>query len=206
LGRNVGAVLATALSMLAATLLIATGALLMPASAPATSTQRKSTPCANANLLPTAANTAAVDAATLCLIDHVRTASHLRPLRFNPELQAVAATQVSEMVRWNYFADNSPSGQTPATLIEATSYAAHATRLATGQNIAWGTGVDATPAFVVAAWMSSPPHRELILTAAYRDAGVSATPAVPSVVESAPGATYAVEFGARGRGAKHAPA
>jgi uncharacterized protein YkwD len=205
LERNVGAVPATALSMLAATLLIATGALPMPASALATSTQRKSASCANANLLPTAADAAAVDAATLCLIDHVRTASHLRPLRFNHELQAVAATQVSAMVRWNYFADNSPSGQTPARLIEATPYAAHATRLATGQNIAWGTGTDATPAFVVDAWMKSPPHRELILTAAYRDAGVSATPAVPSVVESAPGATYAVEFGARRRG-RHAPA
>ena len=104
---------ATALSMLAAVLLISTGALLTPANALAARAKRKSTSCANANLLPTATNTATVDAATLCLIDNVRTASHLRPLRPNRVLQAVAATQVSEMVRWNYFADDSPPGGHP---------------------------------------------------------------------------------------------
>ena len=83
-------------------------------------------------------------------------------------------------------------------MIEATPYAAHATSLATGENIAWGTGADATPAYVVAAWMHSPPHREIILLASYRDAGVSATAAVPSLVENGTsGATYAVELGAR---------
>jgi uncharacterized protein YkwD len=224
LGKNVGAVPATALSMLAAILLMCTGALLTPAHALAAPAKRKSTFCANANLLPTTANTATVDAATLCLIDNLRTAYHLRTLRSNHELQAVAATQVGEMVRRNYFADDSPSGRTPATLIEAMPYAAHATSLATGENIAWGTGADATPAYVVAAWMNSPPHRELILTADFHDAGVSATAAVPSVVTAAspsavtaaspsgvtaagpsvvednlPGATYAIEFGARGR-------
>jgi uncharacterized protein YkwD len=198
LGRNVGAVPTAALSMLAAFVLLATSALLVPASALAARAKPKSKACANTNLLPTAANTATIDAATLCLIDRVRAASHLRPLRPNHELQAVAATQVSEMVRWNYFSDDSPSGQTPATLIAATPYAARATSLSTGQNIAWATGVDATPAYVVAAWMHSPPHREIILLAGYRDAGVSATAAVPPVVEnSASGATYAVEFGAR---------
>jgi uncharacterized protein YkwD len=195
---------ATALSMLAAILLMSTGALLMPANALAARAKRKSASCANANLLPTATNAATVDAATLCLIDHLRTAFHLRSLRSNHELQAVATTQVGEMVRWNYFADDSPSGRTPATLIEAMPYAAHATSLATGENIAWGTGADATPAYVVAAWMNSLPHRELILAADFRDAGVSATAAVPSVVENnVPGATYAIEFGARGRRARH---
>jgi uncharacterized protein YkwD len=197
---------------LIAVALFSTGPLLMPAGAPAagapaTSAKKKPHSCANSNLLPNKINTAAVAAATLCLIDKVRATYHLRPLRSNHELQALATTQVGDMVRWNYFADNRPAGQTPATLIEATRYGAHATRLATGQNIAWGTGVYASPARVVTAWMNSPPHRKIILTADFRDAGVSATAAVPSVVEnrvptpvpaSMPGATYAVEFGARG--------
>ena len=84
------------------------------------------------------------------------------------------------MVRRNYFADDSPPGAHAARLIEATPYAAHAASLAIGENIAWGTGTDATPAYMVAAWMDSPPHREIILTASYRDAGVGATPAVPA--------------------------
>jgi uncharacterized protein YkwD len=169
------------------------------ASASAGAGKVKPRACADANLVPTHTNMAAIDASTLCLIDQIRAAYRLRSLHPNRELQGVASTQVSDMVHWNYFADNRPPDETPATLIEATRYGAHATSLATGQNIAWGTGAYATPAHVVSGWMASPPHREIILTAYFRDAGVSATAAVPSVVDNGvTGATYAVEFGARG--------
>jgi uncharacterized protein YkwD len=173
-------------------------ALLMPMGALATSAKTRSPSCANANLGPTPADTAAVDTATLCLIDRVRAAHHLRPLWSNHELQAVAATQVSDMVRRDYFSDNSPSGQSPGALIATIPYGAHAASLSTAQDLGWGTLSDATPAGIVAAWMHSPPHREIILTAEFRDAGVGVAPAVPSVLEAGwSGATYAVEFGAR---------
>jgi uncharacterized protein YkwD len=164
-----------------------------------TRTEAKAHPsCAYANLRPTAADTAIVDSATLCLIDQVRAAYRLRPLRSNRELQAVAGEQATEMVRDDYFGDDSPSGQTPATLIEALPYGAHAPSLATAQNLAWGTRSAATPAEILAAWMRSPPHREVILTGIFRDAGVGVSPAVPSIVgHGERGATYAVEFAAR---------
>jgi uncharacterized protein YkwD len=197
-GRNSGGMPLVALSALVAALLILAGTLSSSASASTVGAKAKPRSCANANLQPSHHDVAAIDTATLCLIDQVRAACRLRPLRANRELQAVARTQVSDMVRWNYFADNRPPDETPATLIEATRYG-HAASLATGQNIAWGTGAYATPAHVVIAWMHSPPHREIMLTAGFRDVGVSATAAVPSVVEDRlPGATYAVEFGARG--------
>jgi uncharacterized protein YkwD len=158
----------------------------------------KTRPCPGANLIPTSANAPAVDAATLCLIDNLRSAYRLGPLRANRELQSVATTQVKDMVDWNYFADDRPPEQTPASLIAATRYPAHSASLSTGQNIGWGTGVYATPAQMVAAWMASPPHREIILIGAYREAGVGVAPAVPSVLaQSLPGATYAIEFAAR---------
>ncbi len=185
--------------MLVAASLILAGLPSGTASALSATAKAKPHSCADASLVPNNTNMAAIDASTLCLIDQIRATYRLQPLRSNRELQSVATTQVSDMVHWNYFADNRPPGETPATLIEATRYGAHATSLATGQNIAWGTGAYATPAHVVSEWMASPPHREIILTAYYRDAGVSATAAVPSVVENgAAGATYAVEFGARG--------
>jgi len=187
------------LSWLVAASLIFTGFSAAGVSAPAAAAKAKPRSCANANLVPNHVNMAAIDASTLCLIDQIRASYHLRPLRSNRELQGVASTQVSDMVHWNYFADNRPPDETPATLIKATRYGAHATSLATGQNIAWGTGAYATPAHVVSEWMASPPHREIILTAYFRDAGVSATAAVPSVIENGvAGATYAVEFGTRG--------
>jgi uncharacterized protein YkwD len=119
----------------------------------------------------------------------------------NRELQDVATEQVDDMVTWNYFADDRPPDQTPVSLIEATNYSAHSARLSTGQNIGWGTGPYATPAQMVEAWMISPPHREIILLSEYREAGVGVAPAVPSVLaqsQSLPGATYAIEFAARG--------
>jgi len=158
----------------------------------------RSAPCQGADLHPSQTNAAAVDAATVCLIDQVRATYHLRPLRLNRDLQGVAIRQVNEMVRFNYFADNRPSGQTPASLIASTHYAAHAVSLSTGQNLGWATGVDATPASIVAAWMCSPPHREIMLSAEFHDVGVGVSSALPSSLERGrSGAIYAVEFGAR---------
>jgi len=158
----------------------------------------KSASCPGANLRPNTTNAAAVDAATLCLIDQLRTAHGLRPLRSNRQLQTVAARQVHCLVRWNYFADDCPSWLTPAARIARTSYAAHAAGLSIGQNIGWGTGPFTTPAEMVAAWMSSPPHRAIILTGAYADAGVGVTPIVPSDLGVGEGgATYAIEFAVR---------
>jgi len=163
--------------------------------APATATPR---PCRGANLYPSAANAHAVDVATLCLVNRLRLAHHAVPLRANGELRQVAASQVTTMVRWDYFADVRPTGQTPLTLVAASRYAAHTAQIAVGQNLAWGTDAYATPAHIVAEWMASPPHREVMLSGEYRDAGVAAMPASPAVVGAGgQGATYAIEFGAR---------
>jgi uncharacterized protein YkwD len=157
--------------------------------------------CAAANLLPTPGNAATVGAATLCLIDQVRAVYHLRPLRRNHDLQAVARAQANDMVNQDYFSHDSPYGQTPMSRVVATRYPARAARVSTAQDIGWGTGPYATPAHMVAAWMQSPPHRAIILSDEYRDAGVGVAIPVPSVVEEEgqSGATYAVEFGVRAR-------
>ena len=169
-----------------------------PATASAQTKAKTHPSCAYANLRPTTADTALVDRATLCLIDQMRAAYRLRPLRSNRELQAVAGEQATGMVREDYFGDDSPSEQTSATLIAALPYGTHASRLATGQNLGWGTRSAATPAGIVTAWMHSPPHREVILTGAFRDVGVGVSPAVPSILgHGTRGATYAVEFAAR---------
>jgi uncharacterized protein YkwD len=178
-------------------------ALLMSAGASGASTKpagRAPRPCVGANLLPTSANAATVSAATLCLIDKVRAAHHLRLLRLNRELQAVAAAQTTSMVRQNYFADNPPAGQTLAARIAASRYLAHAARFFTAQNIGWGTVQYASPARMLEAWMTSAPHRRVILTGAFRDAGVGVAPSVPSIVgDGRGGATFTVEFGMRRR-------
>jgi uncharacterized protein YkwD len=154
--------------------------------------------CANANLQPTNSNLAAIDAATFCLIEQIRVAHHLHTLRFNRPLQGVAAGQARDMVAGDYFGDDSLSGLTPMQRILATPYPSHAKRVNSAQNIGWATGPFATPAAMVAAWMNSPPHREIILTARFRDVGVGVTPAAPSsLAQGLSGATYTLEFGER---------
>ncbi|HEY2766737.1 MAG TPA: CAP domain-containing protein [Solirubrobacteraceae bacterium] len=182
---------------IALALLLATAALALGGPIPSARAQL-ATACPNASLFPTNSNLRAVDAATVCLIDNVRRDAHLRPLRPNPSLHGVAAGQSSEMVLGNYFGDNTRSGQTPLQRIVATRYRKRTTRVATAQNIGWGTNSLATPAAIVAAWMASPPHRHIMLTAGFRDVGVGAAPAAPSALSAGqPGATYTVEFGAR---------
>lgn len=157
----------------------------------------RSLPCPNADTHPDATNGVAIDEAIVCLIDQLRSEHGLPRLRVNTWLRAVAASQVKEMVRRDYFADDRLSGVTPLALISYSRYAAHDARVLTGQNLGWGTGVDATPASMVSAWINSIPHREIMLTAAFRDVGVGVVATVPSVLqEGITGATYAVEFAA----------
>lgn len=155
-------------------------------------------PCADSNLRPTRSNLPVVDTATVCLIDRVRRSAGLTPLRPNRSLHGVAAAQSADMVLGDYFGDNSRSGRTPLQRIVTTRYPKHTRGISTAQNIGWGTGTEATPAAIVAAWMASPPHRRIMLTAGFHDVGVGAAPAAPSALaEGQPGATYTVEFGAR---------
>jgi uncharacterized protein YkwD len=160
--------------------------------------RRPAQPCPGANVVPGAADAAAVEQATECLINRVRASHGLRALRHNGVLQRVASGQVHQMVRWDYFADVRPTGQTAAGLIASTHYGAHAPKLATGQNIGWATGTETTPARIVSAWMHSAPHRAVILAARFRDMGAGMAPALPRVLRrGGRGAVYAVEFAAR---------
>jgi uncharacterized protein YkwD len=102
------------------------------------------------------------------------------------------------MVRLDYFSDVRPTGQTPMSLVADSRYRAHAAGISVGQNIAWGTPLYSTPTHIVAEWMASPPHREVILSSEFKDAGVAVRSVLPSVLGVGHrGAIYVVEFGLR---------
>jgi uncharacterized protein YkwD len=140
-----------------------------------------------------------MDRATLCLINRIRARQGLRRLRYSRALGSVATGQAHDMVRGDYFADHSLLGQPPSARIVV---ALHRVRpvgfsVSTAQNIGWGVGGAATPAGIVRAWMHSPPHRRIMLSRAFRKAGVGVAPALPRRLgRGSAGATYAVEFAA----------
>jgi uncharacterized protein YkwD len=154
--------------------------------------------CPGESLRPNGADATAAGVATLCLVNQIRAAHHLRSLHENRQLTAVASSQVRTMVDWDYFADVRPSGQTPLSLIQTSAYRTPHAELAVGQNIAWGSGAYSSPRHIVGEWMASPPHRAIILTGGYRDAGVAVKPALPGVLGAGSrGGTYAMEFAVR---------
>jgi uncharacterized protein YkwD len=163
--------------------------------APSAPTTRAAAACADANLVPSAANLSRISAATLCLINQQRTAAHLVALRANAALNTAAAQHSADMVAKNYFDHVSPSGSTPQSRMTAVGYVKPNHSWSIGENIATATGSLATPASMVTMWMNSAGHRANILNPAFRDTGIAAVAAVPALLGKGPGGTYTEDFG-----------
>ncbi len=139
-------------------------------------------------------------AAMLCLVNRERAASGEPPLRADGDLMRAAQGHSESMAAAGYFEHTSPDGQTPLSRIEASGYIpTGAESYEIGENIAWGSLADATPAAIVRAWMASPPHRANILNASFRDSGVGVCAQLPpSFGAAGAGAIYTEDFGALG--------
>ena len=129
---------------------------------------------------------------TLCLINAERQARGLAALAADARLARAAQRHAADMVERRYFSHDSPTG---SSLVDRLRRVGYATRCAWsgGETLAWGAGARRTPASRVAAWMRSAPHRQILLSPAFRDAGVGIASGVPD--GSRRGLTYAAGFG-----------
>lgn len=130
--------------------------------------------------------------ATLCLLNRVRAAHGLRPLRLNAKLSHAARRHSRDMVRHRYFAHDSRNGRSPFQRMRATHYVPRDASWWLGENIGWGSGTLAEPSAMVRAWMHSPPHRANILSRHFRDIGIGVAAGAPV---GGGGATYTTDFG-----------
>jgi hypothetical protein len=89
-------------------------------------------------------------------------------LASDPALSRAAMLKMQDLFARQYFAHESPSGETIDDLADRIGYA----YLAIGENLAMGTFQ--TNKEVVDAWMNSPGHRENILSRTYSQIGVAA--------------------------------
>lgn len=162
-----------------------------------TSASAASLPCPNASLVPTSANIAQIEAATFCLVNQQRVLHHEHPLRNNADLASSAAHHSQDMVAADYFDHMSPTGETPLDRIRASGYLPRRATAEVGENIDLGTMWLATPAAMVADWMSSPDHRANILNSDYVDSGIGVVAQAPAQYAGGEaGATYTQDFGA----------
>jgi uncharacterized protein YkwD len=107
------------------------------------------------------------------LVNRQRTARGLAPVRATVTLVRGARGHSTEMVHRRYFGHNSYNGTAFWSRLigygyTRTGYASWST----GECIGWGQGLLGTPQAIVSAWMHSPPHRAIILTARFRDVGI----------------------------------
>jgi uncharacterized protein YkwD len=184
-------------NILIALALVATGALASASSASATS-------CANTDVEVTGLTQDQMESSVTCLINEERTSFGLRPVQPNSDLRQAALSHSNEMIDESYFEHTSPAGLTFIQRIQGTGYMRNARAWVVGENLVWGTENLSTPQALVTAWMNSPPHRENLLRARFREIGVAAvvgTP-VPGGNADPTGVTVSSEYGYRNFGRK----
>jgi uncharacterized protein YkwD len=93
-----------------------------------------------------------------------RSADHEAGLTLNQQLTSAAQAKANDMAARDYWAHNSPDGQTPWSFITAAGYHYQVA----GENLAYGF---TNAADVMAGWMNSPTHRANVLGSNYKDVG-----------------------------------
>jgi uncharacterized protein YkwD len=126
----------------------------------------------------------ALESGVLQRLNQIRTQHGLVPLKLNERLSVAAGQHSQEMVTKGYFAHESADGSSFWKRVQhyygSTSYG----YWSVGENLLWSSP-DVDPQRALELWMASPEHRANILTARWREIGISALH-----VDSAPG-TYA---------------
>lgn len=150
--------------------------------------------CPGADLAPSTAHAAQMRHATLCLLNLQRARHGVPRLRTQRSLGSAATTYARLMVRHRFFDHVSPAGSTMAQRIKRTNYLRDTRGWSLGENLAWGSGTNATPSQIVNAWMHSAGHRRNILDSGFREIGVGIALGSP---RGGSGATYVNEFGRR---------
>lgn len=103
---------------------------------------------------------------TLDAVNLVRTDRGLAALRPEPRLEAAARAHALDLARHGLRGHEGSDGSLPAARATAAGYP----WILVGENVARGY---VTPSTVVSGWMASPPHRENLLNADYREVGVA---------------------------------
>jgi uncharacterized protein YkwD len=149
-------------------------------------------PCGGSKL-PSELTDATLRWSTVCLINAERTARGVRPLRLDRRLGTAARRHSQDMVAKRYFAHESRSGARFSARIARTGWMNGRGAWSVGENIAWGSGTQATPRSIVAGWMRSAGHRHNILNAKFHVIGLGIARRAP--VGNDAGATYTTDFG-----------
>jgi uncharacterized protein YkwD len=153
--------------------------------------------CPNAGIEVTGLDQSAMETSIACLINEQRAAYGVPPVQANADLRQAALSHSLEMVDQGYFEHTSPAGLTFLDRIASTGYTRGARFWEVGENLVWGSGPLSTPLSLVTSWMNSPPHRENLLRARFREMGIAAVLGTPRSSLDTDGVTVSSEYGYR---------
>jgi uncharacterized protein YkwD len=128
-----------------------------------------------------------LDAAVLVQVNDVRRAHGLGPVRLSAKLSAAAAAHSVEMGRDGYFAHSSADGSAFWKRVERYYPSQGFGFWSVGENLLWASPDVSAPG-ALKLWMASPEHRRNLLTARWREIGISAVK-----VHAAPGAYHGLD-------------
>jgi uncharacterized protein YkwD len=165
---------------------VVTGAIVpSTAAAPATAAMQ----CAGTRARPARLAPANARGALLCAVNRVRARHGLPAFGSDRHLRRAARGQARDMVRRHYFAHQRPGGPSLNDRLRAAGW--HGNNA--GEALAWGCGASSTAGATVRAWLNSPPHRAILLSAAYSKAGIGLVARAPAGCGR--GATWVLDTG-----------
>jgi uncharacterized protein YkwD len=140
----------------------------------------------------------ALEGGVLTQINQVRAQHGLKPLRISVKLRAAADAHSAAMARYGFFTHESRDGSVFWKRVERYYAPKGFAFWSVGENLLWTSG-DLSPEAVLQMWMNSPKHRENLLTARWREVGLSAVtvPAAPGVYNGLDVTIVTADFGVR---------
>ena len=140
----------------------------------------------------------ALERGVLADVNAIRRSSHLTPLTVSAGLTAAATQHSSEMARLGYFAHSSSDGSSFDKRLARYFPGGRFHFWSVGENLVFGSP-DLTAAHALDLWMHSPEHRQNLLTASWRQIGISAVhvASAPGTYGGAPTTIITTDFGVR---------
>jgi uncharacterized protein YkwD len=107
----------------------------------------------------------------VCLITFARAQQGVRPLQRSRKLDRVAGRKVEDDLACDQFS-HTPCGRAFMTWFTAVGYGLGLSGYAVAENLAWGTGGDASPYEIMRMWLRSPEHRRNLVSPRWREFGL----------------------------------
>jgi uncharacterized protein YkwD len=139
-----------------------------------------------------------LEAGVLAELNAIRREHGLMPLRLAPSLSSAADSHSRAMARYGFFSHDSRDGTEFWQRVQRFYDPDGHGRWSVGENLLWASPTVA-PSKALQMWMASPGHRKNILTARWREIGLSAVTAAsaPGVFGNRDVTIITTEFGTR---------